>query len=99
MGDAVDFMIEAADTLRDRCVFLSRLSRSNTRLMVMPDLLDNEPPLIAQVDLAHGLGPPWAINLARAWVALLGRAVVLDSAAIAYKVVARRLTIAVVAGA
>lgn len=52
-------------------------------LVIMLVALYLETPLVAQLDLANGLGSPRAIDLARAGVALLRGAVVLDAAAIA----------------
>lgn len=67
--------------------------------MVMTALLHRKTPLVAQVHFADSFGAPRAIDFARARIPFLRSAAVLDTAAIAYEIIACRLSFSVVARA
>ncbi|KAI1268424.1 hypothetical protein F5Y18DRAFT_229126 [Xylariaceae sp. FL1019] len=98
MPNAIKLVAQAANALGHGGVLLAGWSSGNTSFVVVPRVLDGEAPLIVQLHLAYSLGTPWTVDLARAGVSLLGSAIVLDTSAVADQIVARRLTIAVVAG-
>lgn len=97
--DAIHLQGKSSNALRGGCVLCAGIAAMDARLVVVLVTLDLEAPLIAQRHLANSLGSPRAIDLARAGVALLSGAVVLDTAAIADQVVPGRLVITIIGSA
>lgn len=95
----VEFVRETAQVLRNRRGLLAGGRGRHAGLVVVTGLLDDKAPLVGERHLADGLGTEGTVDLARGGVALLGGAVVLDTATVAHEIVARRLGIAVVGGA
>ena len=97
--ESVELVGERSNRLRKRRVLLARCGRRGPGVMIVTRFLDGETPLVAELDLADGLGSPRAVNLARRRCSLLRRAVVFDAATITYEVVPSRLAVPVVGGA
>lgn len=96
---AIQLVGETAQVLRNRRGFLAWGRGWHAGLVVVTGLLDDKTPLVGKRHLTDSFGTERAVDFACRGVALLGRTVVLDTAAVAHKVVARRLRITVVGGA
>lgn len=97
MLHAIDLVDQSTKTLRNGCILLPRGRCRKTRFMIVPRLLYDKAPLVAQLNLANCLTPPGAVDFACAWIALLRCAAVLDPSSIANEIKTCRLAFSVVA--